>query len=164
MRLHEFLWRQCDVPRKQRRKSIRFAFIDNRKGSVPNGSDLGKQYSGQTLTKLLDVPITAGTAAGEKESIGFNYIGHRFEQGPIPASAYRVPTECLAINMHPGIIRVSSLMHCSCIQHAMIMHCSCIRHAMLMHGVQMLVRCCIDVLHSSLHARHPIAWHSPGTP
>jgi hypothetical protein len=72
--------------------------------------------------------------------------------GPIPASAYRVPTECLAINMHPGIIRVSSLMHCSCI-----------RHAMVMHGVQMLVRCCIDVVHSSLHPRDRFAWHSVRT-
>ena len=42
-------------------------FIDNKKGAVFNGSDLGKEYSGQALIKRFDVPITIGRAAGEKE-------------------------------------------------------------------------------------------------
>ena len=42
-------------------------FIDNRKGAVINGSDLGKEYSGQTLVKRLNVPIPIERAAGEKE-------------------------------------------------------------------------------------------------
>lgn len=43
-------------------------FIDTRKGAVINGSELGKQYSGQALVKRFNVPITIGTAAGENES------------------------------------------------------------------------------------------------
>jgi hypothetical protein len=42
-------------------------FIDNKKGAVFNGSDLGKEYSGQALIKRFDVPITIGRAAGERE-------------------------------------------------------------------------------------------------
>ena len=42
-------------------------FIDNRKGAVFNGSDLGKQYSGQALIKRFDVSIAVGRAAGERE-------------------------------------------------------------------------------------------------
>ncbi|WP_276368730.1 relaxase/mobilization nuclease domain-containing protein [Chryseolinea sp. H1M3-3] len=39
-------------------------FIDNRKGAVFNGSDLGKQYSGQAVIKRFGI----GLVAGEKES------------------------------------------------------------------------------------------------
>lgn len=42
-------------------------FIDNKKGAVFNGSDLGKQYSGQALVKGFDVPVAIGRAAGERE-------------------------------------------------------------------------------------------------
>jgi len=45
-------------------------FIDNKKGAVFNGSDLGKEYSGQALIKRFD-----NWAAGEKER------QHRVEQG-----------------------------------------------------------------------------------
>ena len=43
-------------------------FIDNGKGAVFNGSDLGKEYSGQALIKRFDVPTAIGRAAGERES------------------------------------------------------------------------------------------------
>jgi hypothetical protein len=42
-------------------------FIDNRQGAVFNGSDIGKQYSGQALVKRFEVPIAIGRAAGERE-------------------------------------------------------------------------------------------------
>lgn len=41
-------------------------FVDNRKGAVINGSDLGRKYSGQALVKRFNVPISTGRAAGEK--------------------------------------------------------------------------------------------------
>lgn len=42
-------------------------FMDNRRGAVIKGSDLGKEYSGQTLVKRFNIPIAIGRAAGEKE-------------------------------------------------------------------------------------------------
>lgn len=61
-------------------------FIDNRKGAVINGSDLGKEYSGQALVKRFNPPITPdghleGRAAGERESQervgqGHEWAGH----------------------------------------------------------------------------------------
>jgi Relaxase/Mobilisation nuclease domain len=42
-------------------------FIDNRKGAVFNGRDLGKEYSGQALIKRFNVPISMERAAGERE-------------------------------------------------------------------------------------------------
>jgi len=45
-------------------------FIDNKKGAVFNGSDLGKEYSGQALIRRFDY-----WAAGEKER------QHRVDQG-----------------------------------------------------------------------------------
>lgn len=45
-------------------------FIDNRKGAVINGSDLGKEYSGQALAKQFACPdrLNNNWAAGEKEN------------------------------------------------------------------------------------------------
>jgi hypothetical protein len=42
-------------------------FIDNRKGAVINGSDLGKEYSGQALVKRFNLPSAVGRSAGERE-------------------------------------------------------------------------------------------------
>jgi hypothetical protein len=42
-------------------------FVDNRKGAVINGSNLGKEYSGQALVKRFNLPIASGRTAGERE-------------------------------------------------------------------------------------------------
>jgi hypothetical protein len=42
-------------------------FIDNGKGAVVNGSDLGKKYSGQALIKRFHAPIATRGVTGEKE-------------------------------------------------------------------------------------------------
>jgi hypothetical protein len=42
-------------------------FIDNRKGAVINGRELGKEYSGQALVKRFNIPIAIERAAGERE-------------------------------------------------------------------------------------------------
>src|SRR5688572_2032576 len=41
--------------------------IDNKKGAVFNGRDLGKEYSGQALVKRFDALIAAARISGEKE-------------------------------------------------------------------------------------------------
>jgi hypothetical protein len=52
------------------RKVYGLTFIDNKKGAVFNGSDHGKEYSGQALLKRFD-----NWTAGEKER------QHRVDQG-----------------------------------------------------------------------------------
>jgi hypothetical protein len=42
-------------------------FIDNRNGAVFNGSDLGKEYSGQAVIKRFYVPIAIRRDASEQE-------------------------------------------------------------------------------------------------
>jgi hypothetical protein len=42
-------------------------FIDNRNGAVINGSDLGKEYSGQALVKRFNLPSATRRTAGERE-------------------------------------------------------------------------------------------------
>jgi hypothetical protein len=42
-------------------------YVDNRKGAVINGSDLGKAYSGQALVKRFNLPSATGRTAGERE-------------------------------------------------------------------------------------------------
>lgn len=42
-------------------------FVDNRRGAVINGSDLGKAYSGQALVKRFNLPSATGRTASERE-------------------------------------------------------------------------------------------------